>query len=254
MAVMTDIIFTDENKEEMNQFFLELLCRILKPASFSWLVGKVALIRSESGYAQLSQAFAQTPRFATKALVALDAGESTRSEKFFAKVLSLGATLENDRLTSLSKYTIASWTEETLCRVWMLMQIPVLPKENYIEKINRLFVAAELNEQVALYSALPFLEYPENWISRCEEGIRSNIGLILEAIMYYNPYPAANLSEPAWNQMILKAFFTDKDINKVSGIKDRLNKDLSDTLIDYVKERESAGRTVNPDIYQLIIQ
>ena len=63
-----------------------------------------------------------------------------------------------------------------------------------------------MNELVALYSALPLLAYPEAWVHRCTEGIRSNIGPVLEAIMIANPYPSENLSEAAWNQVVLKAF------------------------------------------------
>ena len=110
-----------------------------------------------------------------------------------------------------------------------------------------------MNEQVALYSALPVLAYPEEWISRCEEGIRSNIGLILEAIMYHNPYPAHYLSEAAWNQMILKAFFTEKNVQQIVGLKQRNNARLAATLQDYIEERLAAHRTVNEEIYKLLV-
>ncbi len=97
----------------------------------------------------------------------------------------------------------------------------------------------------------PILNYPEAWKLRCAEGIRSNIGTVLEAIMYHNPYPANNLDETAWNQLVLKAFFTDKDVNKIVGLDERANQNLANTLFDYVEERWAAGRTVNPQIWRL---
>ena len=87
---------------------------------------------------------------------------------------------------------------------------------------------------------------------KCEEGIRSNLGTVLEAIMYHNPYPAHFLSQGAWNQLILKAFFTEKEINKVVGLKERANELLSQALCDYAQERLAANRMVNPDLYKLI--
>ena len=109
-----------------------------------------------------------------------------------------------------------------------------------------------MNEQVALYSSLPFLSYPDNWKLRCAEGIRSNIGTVLEAIMYHNPYPATYLDEPAWNQLIMKAFFTDKNVNNIAGLDARANQNLANMLFDYVEERWAAHRKANPQIWRLV--
>jgi len=70
--------------------------------------------------------------------------------------------------------------------------------------------------------------------------------------MYHNPYPATYLSEPAWNQMILKAFFMDKEVTKIYRLQERLNPALQATLADYVQERLAAGRSVNPALYKLM--
>src|SRR5690606_25491827 len=133
-----------------------------------------------------------------------------------------------------------------------LMQLNKVEKETYLKKINALFAAAEMNEEVALYSALPFYAYPEEWIAKCANGIRSNIGTVLEAIMYHNPFPARYLPEAYWNQLVLKAFFTEKDVNKITGLYERVNPALADTLSDYVLERQAAHRTVAPEIFKLI--
>ena len=109
-----------------------------------------------------------------------------------------------------------------------------------------------MNEQVALYSALPLLSYPQLWVKRCAEGIRSNIGIVLEAIMYHNPYPAENLPEAAWNQMVLKAFFTDKQVDRIYGLDDRNNTELARILIDYARERHAAGREINSMLWYLV--
>ncbi len=69
--------------------------------------------------------------------------------------------------------------------------------------------------------------------------------------MYFNPYPAKNLDEGAWNQLVMKAFFTDKNVNNIIGLDERVNQNLANTLFDYVQERWAAGRTVNPQIWRL---
>lgn len=147
---------------------------------------------------------------------------------------------------------IRNWTIDRLARVWLLAGFDLGDKELFFSTINRLFLSAEVNEAVALYSALPFLAHPEIWVKRCAEGIRSNIGSVLEAIMENNPYPAANLDEAAWNQLVLKAFFTEKNISLIVGLDQRANLDLALTLIDYAKERWAAGRKVNPQLWRLV--
>jgi len=73
----------------------------------------------------------------------------------------------------------------------------------------------------------------------------------LEALMYGNPYPSKHLDEGAWNQLVLKAFFTDKDVTRIVGLDKRMNASLANTLFDYVEERRAAGRTVNLQIWRL---
>lgn len=149
-------------------------------------------------------------------------------------------------------FSVDAWTVDHLGRAYLLMTLDSTDKDAYFRRIENLFMAAEMSEQVALYSSLPLLAHPELWVKRCSEGIRSNIGIVLEAIMYNNPYPAQNLEQAAWNQLVLKAFFTDKDINKIVGIDKRANKDLAYIISDYAHERWAAGRELNPNMWRLV--
>jgi len=147
---------------------------------------------------------------------------------------------------------IREWQADRLSRAWLLMHIDAGNKEDYIGTIENLFQAAEMNELIALYSSLPLLAYPESWRGRCAEGIRNNIGDVLTAIMCNNPYPAEQLNQDAWNQLVLKAFFTDKPIDKIYGLDERRNQKLAATLIDYAHERWAAHRTVNPQLWRCV--
>lgn len=222
--------------KKLNDFFLQVLKNNLSNEAIEWLQQKTALIVAEDKSVQLHLCFAHLPRIASKNTIQINDQETQQISEL------------------LPGFVINNWTLDKLSRVWLLMQLPSDNRETYVRKINSLFSAAEMNEQVALYSALPLYAYPEEWISRCEEGVRSNIGTVLEAIMYHNPYPAKFLSQPAWNQLVLKAFFTEKDVSQIVGLNERVNDALTATLEDYIQERLAANRTVAPEIYQLTQQ
>lgn len=149
-------------------------------------------------------------------------------------------------------FSVNGYSIDRLCRVWLLLQSDTTNEEDYLERTDHLFLAADVNELVALYGALPVLAYPEKWVKRCAEGIRSNIGAVLETIICDNPYPSEYLSEAAWNQLVLKAFFTEKDIDRITGLDKRANKPLADTLCDYAHERWAASRTVHPQLWRCV--
>jgi hypothetical protein len=151
-------------------------------------------------------------------------------------------------------FTVADWTLDRLARVWWLLQLPADDQTIYVNTIGQLFKAGELNELVALYSALPILAHPEAWRFQATEGIRNNIADVQSAIMLHNPYPTDYFDEAAWNQMILKAFFTDKDVTQIIGLDERKNARLAATLADYVAERRAAGRSLPLNIEQLLIK
>jgi hypothetical protein len=189
---------------------------------------------TQNGAANFNTAFILIPRKTGKAIIQLS---HKQKEKL--------AAIRND-------FSVIGWSVDRLCRLWLLLQLDDTDRDKYFRTIENLFLSAEMNELVALYSALPLLAYPEMWIKRCAEGIRSNIAGVLEAIMLHNPYPAENLEQNAWNQMVLKAFFTEKQVQLIIGLDARANKELAYTLADYAKERWAAGRKVNPMLWRLV--
>lgn len=228
--LLTDI----EGLNGLRDLFLQIIKRNLSGDALAWLESKASLIASEEKALQLNLSFSNLPRQTGKNGIQVEEEESLHMQSL------------------LPGFSIDGWNIDRLSRVWLLMNLNTADKEGYFKKINGLFSTAEMNEEVALYSALPFYAYPEEWIAKCSSGIRSNIGTVLEAIMYQNPYPAQYLPEASWNQLVLKAFFTEKDVTKITGLYDRVNTALADTLSDYVLERQAAHRTVAPEIFKLI--
>ena len=52
--------------------------------------------------------------------------------------------------------------------------------------------------------------------------------------------------------MVLKAFFTEKPIEKIIGLDRRSNQQLANTLTDYAHERWAAHREVNPQLWRCV--
>jgi muconolactone delta-isomerase len=228
-----------------NEFFLydleklsALLSAIIKQNIdiniYSWLEEKAGLIKSEDNAAQLNLLFTAISRKSGK------------------KIINLNDDQRKQIGSAFPGFYIDDWPLPKLCRVWILMQVNAAKEDIYCNKIESLFKNAEMNELAALYAALPVFAYPKKWVNRCIEGIRSNIGIVLEAIMYNNPYPSKFLDQRAWNQLVLKAFFTDKDVNSIIGLDDRANLQLALTLIDYAHERWAAKRPVNTQLWRLV--
>ncbi|MCC6287009.1 MAG: EboA domain-containing protein [Chitinophagaceae bacterium] len=216
--------------ERLKAIIAEIIQQQVTPGVWSWLQEQQGLTAA----AAFNKTFVLIPRKTGKTAIIISAEHSDAIQQI------------------RPGFSIAGYTIDRLCRVWLLLQLDSTNEENYLQAIENLFSAAEVNELVALYGALPVLAYPQKWTGRCAEGIRSNIGVVLETIICDNPYPSAYLGEAAWNQLVLKAFFTDKDIDRIIGIDERANKSLADTLCDYAHERWAASRAMNPQLWRCV--
>jgi muconolactone delta-isomerase len=224
----------DYDVEELKKILLAIINLSLDADSYNWLLEKSNIVSSEENARQLNLSFAAIAR------------------KTGNKIITVTANQEKQINTTLPEFSITNFTLRRLCRTWILLHVSADEQENYFNKVSGLFKNAEMNELADLYASLPAFAYPEMWIKRCAEGIRSNIGIVLDAIMYDNPYPSKYLDEAAWNQLVLKAFFADKDVNRIIGLDERANKQLASTLIDYAHERQAAKRSVNVQLWRLV--
>lgn len=218
----------DYDAERLGVVLLEISRSNMSSEAWDWFQDKLKI----TGLTAINSTFSLIPRKIGK--------ESIKVSHSDSKIISQikpGLCLEG-------------WSTDRVVRVCFLVHLNASVKDTYYKTIENMFLAAEMTELVALYSALPLLAYPEFWKMRCAEGVRSNIATVLEALMYCNPYPAQHLDEKAWNQLILKAFFTDKDVNRIYGLDLRANAELAIILSDYAHERWAAGRSVNPLLWR----
>jgi hypothetical protein len=137
------------------------------------------------------------------------------------------------------------WTLDRMVRVYALMKMEAA-------QVESLWDTAEINEAVALYSSLFYLEHAERWILRATDAVRSNIGDVFDALAFENLYPEAYFSEAQWNQLVLKCIFNDKGIHRIRGLERRKNAALAQSISDFAHERWAAGRHVPPQVWRLV--
>ena len=137
-------------------------------------------------------------------------------------------------------------------RAYLLLQLPADDATQYVTTLTRLLETADVDEQVAIYAALPLLPNPEALVPLAVNGLRTNITRVFDAIALRNPYPADYLGEAAWNQLILKAVFMERPLYLIHGADERTNPALARMLVDFAHERWAAGRPVTPELWRFV--
>ncbi len=149
------------------------------------------------------------------------------------------------------KISLAKWTRDQLARTVLLLSMDEGDQAGFHDTISALFRTSDNREAQAIYAAISLFPYEETWKFRATEAIRSNVGLIFDAMAFNNPYPAIYFDDPAWNQLVLKTIFAGKSIWQITGLQDRRNEELARAISDFAHERWAAGRTLPPEVWFL---
>jgi hypothetical protein len=145
----------------------------------------------------------------------------------------------------------AAWTLEQSARIYLLLA-STANGVDLARRLDRLCSAADIGELVAFYRGLPLYPDPPRHALRAAEGVRSNMRVVFEAVAHCNPYPAEQLSESAWNQLVLKALFVGSPLHPIVGLDQRRNPTLATMLRDYAHERWAASRPVSPELWRCV--
>lgn len=213
-------------------FLATLLTPASSPESLLWLTQKTDKLSHEFSEKEFYLSFSLLPRYFTKEK--LNPGSEQLQESGHLR----------------TGFNPADFTAVQTARIILSLSIPQENAERFLKILDTLFSTAEVNELAALYSALPLLPHPELLKARAAEGIRSSMTIVFDAVALSNPYPADYLDEDAWNQMVLKAIFTGRPLDKIYGVDWRANKNLARMLSDYAHERWAAGRSVTPELWR----
>lgn len=145
----------------------------------------------------------------------------------------------------------SAWTIDQAVRVRLLLAAAT-DSHTFVRRLDQLCATADVDELVAFYRGLPVYPDPPRHRQRAAEGVRSNMKVVFEAVAHRNPYPAEQLSEPAWNQMVLKALFVGSTLDPIVGLDQRANATLARMLSDYAHERWAAGRSISPELWRCV--
>jgi len=208
------------------------LANHLDENQFTWLRGALEQLSKDTSGRILFTRFSAAPRQVGKADLNLTAADI--------------ATADRVR----QGWQPRNWSLDQAARSLLLLTFPASDRELYVSTIEKLFSAADVAEQVALYQTLPLFPHAAHFKARAIEGLRTNITTVFNAIALNNPYPAEYFDEAAWNQMVLKALFVDSRLSQIDGLERRANPKLARMLSDYAHERWAASRSVNPQLWR----
>lgn len=208
------------------------LTKRLEKSAWDWLEKAIQLLSEQASERVLFTRFSAASRHVGKADLAL-----TEEELQTAHALRTG-------------WMPGHWSMDQAARSLLILSFSSEDADRYVAALEKLFSAADVAEQVALYQSLPLLPHPERFKPRAIEGLRTNITTVFNAIALHNPYPADYFDEAAWNQMVLKALFVDSRLSQIQRLEARANPKLARMLSDYAHERWAAGRAVNPQLWR----
>ena len=143
------------------------------------------------------------------------------------------------------------WSLDQAARVYLLLAAGS-DGPTFSRRLDQLCITADIGELVAFYSGLPLYPDPPRHVLRAAEGVRTNMKAVFQAVAHRNPYPAEQLPEAPWNQMVLKALFIGISLDPIVGLDRRANPELARMLRDYAHERWSAGRPVSPELWRCV--
>ena len=206
---------------------LALLDGRVSPAGLDWLAratSSAAEIPGEGRRTALLNDFAAAPRRLGKGPVALS---------------------DEERMALLPTPVPERATLDELGRSALLAAAPEGEQDDLAAECFR---HGEIREKRAVLRALSLLPRPDRFCSLAIDACRSHVQPVFEAICCESRYPAAWFPDLAFRQMVLKALFMEVALDRVHGLRARIDPELVRMAQDYASERRAAGRPVPADI------
>ena len=213
-----------------SMYYMELAGSYCSPSGREWLYNVYSKLKAPFDESFFATAYSGARRRLGNPVIGLEAGELPNFENEDLSVL-MGSTVEGVGRAAL-----------------LLRATESLPAEAHPNFVHRVYQRGDTHERKALLRALSVLPDPGRFLSTAVEACRTNISTIFEAIACDNPYPFHYFSDLHFNQMVLKALFTESSLSRVVGLPTRITHDLVLMVEDYASERRAAGRHLPEDI------
>ncbi len=206
--------------------YLELIAPRVSAAAYGWLKSR----HDQLDTASFAAAYAGAGRRLGSALVEPTADEVAR-------------------LSAAELPVPRGWPVSAVARAALLSQVcRELEPETQLRLVTHQFKTGDNAERAALLKALPQLPMPERFVEVAVEACRSSVQSVFEAIACENPYPSRYFPDLNFNQLVLKAFFTEVTVRRIIGLEARRSAELVRMALGYASERRAAGRSVPADL------
>ena len=149
--------------------------------------------------------------------------------------------------------TLDHWGADEAARALLLLSVDHLPADEYADVVVQCYENGDSREQEGWCRSLPILPGCNRFLETAVDACRTNIIPLFESIACENPYPHQHFPELNFNQLVMKALFNFLALDRIVGLEERVNPDLSRMCNDYVSEREAAGRAVPSDIWLALV-
>jgi len=147
----------------------------------------------------------------------------------------------------LKEYLIAQNADLLqIARIYLLNRVLESDLAYFSGKVANLIQVADTSELETFLKFLILLPNAGDFNQAGVEALRTNIGIIFDAIALNNPYPSLYFNDQQWNQMYLKAAFMQRNLGEIVDVEKRANSDLARIISDYAHERWAASRDIDP--------
>jgi hypothetical protein len=145
-----------------------------------------------------------------------------------------------------------AWSADDAARVALLLALAAGRPDDVVRIVSELYETGDGREKAAIVRALVFLPDAHRFVPVALDCGRTHDLVLYRALACGNGFPALFYSEREFNAFAMKSVFVGVSAAEVLGLPQRLNPELSRMALDYVDERESAGRPVPPSVWDLI--
>ncbi|MEP0132923.1 MAG: EboA domain-containing protein [Eudoraea sp.] len=147
----------------------------------------------------------------------------------------------------LKEYLIAQNADLLqIARIYLLIRVLESDIAYFSTKVANLIQVSDTGELETFLKFLILLPNAGDYKQVGVEALRTNIGIIFDAIALNNPYPSKYFNDQQWNQMYLKAAFMQRNLGEIVDVEKRANGDLARIISDYAHERWAASRDIDP--------
>jgi hypothetical protein len=147
----------------------------------------------------------------------------------------------------LKEYLIAQNADLLqIARIYLLIRVLESDIAYFSTKVANLIQVSDTGELETFLKFLILLPNAGDYKQVGVEALRTNIGIIFDAIALNNPYPSIYFNDQQWNQMYLKAAFMQRNLGEIVDVEKRANGDLARIISDYAHERWAASRDIDP--------